>query len=248
MRKTLTSLVLAAALSTSASQAVGPIDFNADFTNTGWWTAYDIALVLAGNEQIDGTYDGEAPKYLHFRNFCRTTNGSTTTLHWQAPWDETTNTPGTITPGKTIHVGYSTPDNTSTILDAYWTDAYGGRIPGAGIAITWGHIDQAGVTISNSLKDRISISNLRYNLRATSLRLGDLVGANEALMSDLLPLSGPGGITLDPGQSVRFNFPSPVPVGYSAVVVFNEFGGNSADGGDLANGAAQALVFSQARF
>jgi hypothetical protein len=237
MRKTLTSLVLAAALSTSASWAVGPIDFNADFTNTGWWTAYDIALVLAGNEQIDGTYDGEAPKYLHFRNFCRTTDGSTTTLHWQAPWDETTNTPGAITPGKTIHVGYSTPDNTSTILDAYWTDVYGGRIPGGGIAITAAHIDQAGVTISNSFKDRISISNLSYNLYPTRLDLRQLVGANQALMADLRPLGGPAVLSIDPGQSLRFDFPSPVPPGYAAVVVFNQGGATS---------TANALSFTQA--
>jgi hypothetical protein len=236
MRKTLTSLVLAAALSTSASRAVGPVDFNADFTNTGWWTAYDIALVLAGSEKIDGTYDGVAP-YLHFRNFCHTTDGSTTTLHWQAPWDDSTNAPGAITPGKTIHVGYSTPDNTSEILDAYWTNEYGGRIPGGGIAITRAHIDQAGVTISNSFKDRISISNLSYNLYSTRLGLGQLVGANQELMADLRPLGGPAVLSLEPGQSLRFDFPSPVPPGYAAVVVFNQGGVAS---------TASALSFTQA--
>jgi hypothetical protein len=235
MRKTLTTLVLAATLSTSVSWAMGPVDFNADFLNTGTVTAYDIALVLAGNETIDGTYNGEG-SYPHFRNFCQTSDGSTTTMHWQSPWNESTGNPVPITPGTTVHVGYSTPDNTSEILDAYWTDQGGGRIPGGGIAITWGHIDQAGVTISNSLKSRISIRNLRYNLFPQRWPLADLVGTNQALSDSLLPLPGPAALTLDPGQSARFEFPSAIPPGYAAVVVFNEGG---------SEGAANALVFSQ---
>jgi hypothetical protein len=243
MRKTLFSVVLAAALSTSASHAAGPVDCNVDLRNLGPWTAYDVAIVLAGNEKIDGTYDGVAP-YLHFRNFCQSTDGSTTTLHWQTPWNETTNTPGVITPGTTIHVGYSTPDNTSEILDAYWTDEDGGRIPGAGIAITGGHIDHSGVTISNSLRSRISISNLRYNLYGIDSRLplGALVGANEQLMASLRPLGGTEVVTLNPGESLRVNFPSPVPDGFSALVVFTEESGDP-----KTNAAAQALVFTQAQ-
>jgi hypothetical protein len=235
MRKILITLVLTT-FSTSASWATGPIDFNADFTNTGTVPVYDIAVVLAGNETIDGTYNGEG-KYPHFRNFCQTSDGSTTTLHWQSPWNEATGNPVPITPGTVVHVGYSTPDNTSEVIDAYWTDLDGGRIPGNGIAITWGHIDQAGVTISNSLSHRISISNLEYHFSSTSWPLAGLVGANDELRATLQPLPGPGAVTLEPGQSVRFNFPSPVPAGYSAVVVFNEGGPES---------AAQALVFSQA--
>ncbi|HEY3568074.1 MAG TPA: hypothetical protein VGP73_09080 [Thermoanaerobaculia bacterium] len=236
MRKILTTLVLAT-LSTSVSWAAGPVDFNADFLNTGSVTAYDIALVLAGNETIDGTYNGGTSGYPHFHNFCQSTDGSTTTLHWQTPWDDATNSPVPITPGTTVHVGYSTPDNTSEVIDAFWTDQSGGRIPGGGIAITRGHIDQSGVTVSNSLKSRISISNLRYNVYAQAWPLAGLVGANEALIGSLLPLPGPGAVTLDPGQSVRLDFPSAVPPGYSAVVVFNEGG---------AEGAANALVFTQA--
>jgi len=56
-------------------------------------------------------------------------------------------------------------------------------------------------------------------------------------MADLRPLGGPAVLSLEPGQSLRFDFPSPVPAGYAAVVVFNQGGVAS---------TANALSFTQA--
>ncbi|HKI05382.1 MAG TPA: hypothetical protein VKK31_25605 [Thermoanaerobaculia bacterium] len=246
MRKTLPLLALTAALAIPASA----VDINTDLYNLGPATAYDVAIVLEGFEQIDSTYDGWWPYFAnyHFRTFTKSYSGFNTVLHWENPYDETQTppVPTAIPPGTTIHVGYSTVDNTSKIIDMYWTDKNGGRILGGGIAVVGGHIDQAGVTFSNTLSGQISISNIRYALVPTAVELADLTVRNAELMATLQPLPGPGGVTLDRGQSFRVNFPQPVPAGWAAIVVYDTNGGTATGGtANGGNGAARSVTFVQ---
>lgn len=240
MRKALPLFVLTAALALH----VQAMDFNADIMNLGPATAYDIAIVLEGWEQIDDTYDGDSAPYdkYHFRTFTKSYNGLSTVLHWEHPYDETASPPAprSIPPGAEIHVGYSTPDDTSKVIDMYWTDAWGGRIFGGGIAITGGHIDVAGVTFHNSLSSRLSISNLRYATPNVPLRLDALNRWNSGLMQTLRPLPGPGGITLAPGQTIFVPFPQQILPGQPVIVVYDTTGPVAEDAG-----AARSVVFVQ---
>ena len=240
MRKTLSLLALTAAL----ALPVQAVDINVDLNNLGPATAHDVAIVLQGFEMIDGTYDGWFPFFAdhHFRTFSKSFDGLNTTLHWEHPYDETLvpPAPAPIFPGNIIHVGYSTPDKTSTIIDMYWTDLFGNRIHGGEIAVVGGHIDVGGVTFHNTLKSRISISNLRYQFRNVPVRLEELTARNPNVMGALLPLPFPGAITLEPGQSVRVAFPHPALPGHAAIVVYDTIG-PSANGAP----AARSITFVQ---
>lgn len=240
MRKALSLLALTAAL----AAPVQAVDINTDLFNLGPATAHDVAIVLQGFETIDATYDGWFPHFAdhHFRTFSKSFDGVNTTLHWEHPYDETQvpPAPNPIFPGNVIHVGYSTPDNNSIITDMYWTDLFGNRIPGGEIAVIGGHIDVGGVTFTNTLKSRISISNLRYQFRNVPVGLADLTVRNPDVMGGLLPLPFPGGVTLAPGQHIRVPFPQPALPGHAAIVVYDTTG-PSASGAP----AARSVTFVQ---
>jgi hypothetical protein len=220
MRRLWTVLALGAFLAAPLSA----VDINCDITNVGTATAYDVAIVLAGMEQIGITYDGWPFHPDHrFRSFTKSYTGANTVLHWQSCYDETKTppVPTSIPPGTTIHVGYTTADHTSTIIDFYWTDQNGGRILGGGIAITGGHIDVNGVTFSNALRNLVSISNARFVILPQPRPLSDLTIRNDELMASLQPFPGPAGITLQPGESFSLPFPQPLPPGATAIVVYD---------------------------
>lgn len=211
MRKTLALLALVSLL-TSPLMAY---DVNIDFRNTSGITVHDIGLELEGDETITRHFDGYWN--IRFQDYQETHAGSRTRLHWFNPVDMNTGQPTTIPPNAIVHVGYSTADRDSVLLDAYWTDLAGNRIPGAGIAVAKVDPLPGGVRFTNRLNRPITLSDLRYRVRSVPVLLDVLNLQNSELNSSLLPLPAPGAITLSPGQILHFSIPSATPG--SAVII-----------------------------
>src|SRR5580704_2621458 len=100
-------------------------DVNKDLRNLGP-AAHDLAVVLSGPETIIAHYDGYPSG--NFASFSNGLSGSNQLLRWQNFWDGNDNR---IENGQVIHVGWTTADHSSSILDMYWTDVCGNRIPGS---------------------------------------------------------------------------------------------------------------------
>jgi hypothetical protein len=224
MRKTLITLALFSVLAGPAAA----YDCNIDLKNTGFRTAWDVAVVLEGQENVTGTYNGV------FQSMCHDRTGTDTILHWEnpkgAPFDDG------IQPGEEIHVGWSVADGNSRPRDMYWTDEFGRRIPGSKIMTVTGYIGTGGIVFSNGTPDYVVIGPPKYTVRDRAWALADLVVANAELMGALTPLAA-DSVTLAPGAELFVPYPAGgVPVGATVVSVYET---------TSPGGAAQARVFVQ---
>ncbi|MCP3139475.1 hypothetical protein [Pyxidicoccus xibeiensis] len=211
------------------AQGAAAYDYNCDLTNAGGTTAYDIAVVLSGTENITSTFDGYSDgSFLHghFHNVTHTpTAAGDTVIHWMNM--EGNDSP--IPPGKTIHVGWQSEDCKSTIKDMYWTDKYHRRIRGSVVHDTSHGIFYRDsrwpvLNLGNWLETRVPITvrNLRFAVVPRALPLAALASNNRELVASLRPVSD-AAITLAPGQEVSVAIPAAVEPD-QAVVAFFETG------------------------
>jgi hypothetical protein len=186
---------LACALGASAATATingggGPtaVQCNYDLTNTGSKAAFDVAIVLQGSVSFSEFYNGVfggAPTV--------TTAGGYTTLHWTSP-------PNAIGTNDKIHVGY-TPAGTSDcpVVDIYWTDENGSRIPSSFVGTAWNHLTSTSVTITNRSFHTIQVRDVRWACQATALPLAALNASNDYLSRSMVAIGD--AATLAPGES-----------------------------------------------
>lgn len=212
------------------AQSAAAYDYNCDLTNAGGITAYDLAVVLNGSENVTATFDGYSNgSYLHghFNNVTKTpTTSGDTVIHWMNM--EGNDSP--IVPGKTIHVGWSTTDCHSTVKDMYWTDKEHRRIRGSVVHnVTWGITYQQSrwpvLDLGNVMtaKVPIAVRNIRFTVVPRALPLEALASTNEELMRSLRPLTD-APVVLEPGQRISLRIPVDVAPD-QAVVAFYEIGG-----------------------
>jgi hypothetical protein len=228
-RSILASVALAAVL---ALPAAG-YEVNKDLQNLGP-DAHDLAILLAGQETVTETFPGYPPGggYLEgkFHSISSGPSGPNTLIHWQS-FDG----PGpVIKNGKKLHVGYSTADCSSRILDMYWTDPSGNRIPGSVVYnITSGWRYSTTGTFSLVFENRfaaeatISIRNLRVAVWPQPFPLAELSNGNRALIASLQPVAA--SLDLRPGEERSATLPERVPEGSSVIAVYDVVGsGNDA--------------------
>jgi hypothetical protein len=230
--KSLASYVLALALPAVAAATVNggappPVQVNKDLTNLGP-AAYDVAIVLAGQETITDWFDGHhsGPKVGWFDSR-DVTQGANTIIHWQTfsdvDIDEADNN-GQIDTNQTIHVGFSTADGDHKILDMYWTDPDGRRIPGSVVYDEDAHATYRGDrftwTWANELAEAapVSVGNIRYAVLSEPLPLAQLNSENAVLADALRPLDP--GFVLAPGEQRAIELPVSVPAGSAVLTVY----------------------------
>jgi hypothetical protein len=225
---------------------ISAYDVNKDLKNIGDSNAYDLKVILAGSETVEDTYDGYTiggkAGWFGKPNITHNTN---TGIHWQDFNDGTNNV---IDSGQVIHVGWTTQDHSSNVLDMFWTDASGNRIEGSKIdditndwdydnltgqfTATWENIFSPG----GSPGDTITISDVRWTMFDTRIPLDELNTENTVLAAAFQPLSGGTSFDVDFGDSVSLNIPTAVPDGHSVVLRYESINANS---------SAEALNFVQ---
>lgn len=214
-RKALAISSIFVGLLASSAQAY---DVNKDLRNLGP-AAHDVAVVLAGAETVTGHYDGYPSG--HFSSFAQGPSGANWLLRWQNFWDGVDNK---IDNNQLIHIGWTTADHSSSIIDMYWTNQFGKRIPGSIVYnITSGWTYETSVRNCAAIWDHnfatrspISISNIRFALNSRPYPLEDLNAQNSMLMRALRPLRK--GFALQPGRQI--SLPIPESHGMSVVLVY----------------------------
>jgi hypothetical protein len=214
-------LSLLAARSASADYCI-----NKDLVNLGP-PAYDIAVLITGNQPITFHYDGWTG--MVFNTFTPTLSGANELLHWQ-------NLNGINAPIPTgsgsgpaqVHVGWCTlsPNN---ILNMYWTDLSGAQIAGSIVDQVGGHASgssTAGVQWDNATNHPITVSHVYYARFSTRWDLGQLNRNNTSLKNALLPVSGGTSIIIAAGRSATLSLPG-VKSGDWVVVVHDVTGSQS---------------------
>jgi len=198
-------LTLAAAF--AARSASADYCINKDLVNLGP-PAYDIAVLITGNQPISFHYDGGTGAI--FTSFTTTPSGANELLHWQ-------NFNGTNAPIPTgsgsgpaqVHVGWCTvsPNN---ILNMFWTDAFGAQIPGSIVDQVGGHASASstpGVQWDNASNHPITVSHVYYAIFSTRIALGLLNHDNRTLAAALQPVPGGTTVTISAGKSAQLTLP-----------------------------------------
>jgi hypothetical protein len=216
-------------------------DVNKDLKNLGP-IAFDVAVVLNGHEDVIAHYDGyqSGSKHGHFSiyNPGKDADGNTI-LHWQGFTDGDNNA---IDNGQVIHVGWSTKDKSSKVIDMYWTNYQGRRIMGNVIInITPGWVTTDGmvdVTWRNDFVQPsiINIRNLHFTTTDMEIPLAELNAENNFLQNNLIAFPTGGDFDIAPGEEVTLRIPTVVLNG-TALVLRYEVMGTGSD--------AEALDFVQ---
>lgn len=218
---------------------------NKDVTNLGP-DAEDLAVLISGNHNVTWNYKGysSGPKRGRFDSFADGPDGPNTLLRWRN-FDDGSDT--TINTNQTIHIGWAINGN-SQIVDMYWTDASGNRIPGSvvyNIDTEWTYEtaeDIAQATWQNAFdpseggRQSITISNIQYTLLDSEIDPNQLNAENPDLVGLFQPLEGGDSFSLDFGQSQTLLIPGNVPE-ESAVVLRYEI--------SAVGSAAQTIDFVQ---
>ena len=220
--------------------------WNKDFHNGGRDTAYDFVVVFREpnvqlNWHLDGLWTGFSYHGLitpfstydhHFKNFQTWQANGHTYVRWWNP-----NVP--IPPCNIVHVGLGGTDAvTPTVIDWYWTDRNGRRIPRSVVRNLGWHgrnvsgnnfrvvlpnvitpLDSAGGVIQDSwaVPTPVRVSNLRYVLTSEAIPLYDLTSFNRRLNDSLLQPYSPDTARVAPGDSVALTFPNAQPGQYAIV-------------------------------
>ncbi|MCY1032092.1 hypothetical protein OV207_11535 [Corallococcus sp. BB11-1] len=235
-----------------AAQGATAFEYNVDLENTGTTTAYDIAVVLSGTENITRTFDGYTSGALAGRfdapTFTPTASGDTV-IHWMNMdgWD------APIPPGKVIHVGWSSADCSSQIKDMYWTNKSHGRLRNSviknlthNIVYTTGRFPDVVLTNHQAHDAAVLVRDVRFAVVDGALPLEALSSMNVELLQMLRPVKE-GSFTVAPGQEVRLSVPVEVQPGQSLIAVWST-GGDEAQGAVSTPNAVQgarALHFMQ---
>ena len=245
MRKTLTTLVLSVIL---AAPAVA-YDVNKDIKNLGP-AADDLAILLSGAETVTQTFDGYGPGGClpgHFGSVSNGPSGSNTLIHWQKFSDGVDTK---INTGQTIHVGYSTSDHSSHILDAWWTDLQGNRISGSVVFnITSGWTYRTAtrrftLSFRNDFRAAavpLVIRNIRVAVVTAPFPLAQLNRCNGALAAALQPIAS--GFSLGPGQERIVELSQNVAPNAAVIAVYDVDGSGN---GGFSTDYVQALAVEDA--
>jgi hypothetical protein len=199
-------LTLAAAF--AARSASADYCINKDLDNLGP-PAYDIAVLITGNQPISWHYDGSTGAI--FSSFTTTPSGPNELLHWQ-------NLNGTNAPIPTgtgglpaqVHIGWCTasPNN---ILNMNWTDLSGAPIPTGIVDQVGGHAapnSTPGVIWDNTTNHQITVSHVYYARFATRWDLGQLNRNNRALAAALIAVPGGTSLPIDARKSATLTLPN----------------------------------------
>jgi hypothetical protein len=212
---------------------VAAYDCNIDIKNTGSQVAWDVAVVLEGIENITQTYDGYSTG--RFQTITKNTSGPNTLLHWEHPIGSIAG--NGISTNEIIHVGWSTADQNSHVVDLYWTGQDGKRLLGSNIQITRADIIGNRVTFSHAFASvGVDLRHIRYSIRPNRWDLPLLNPSNATLMASLRPLED--FIHLEPGDVVNLTLPEIVPAGSFITLVYEA---------DSPESDGAATVFEQAR-
>lgn len=213
-------------------------DVNKDLKNLGP-DAHDLAVVLSGSETVTSHYDGYPiglPKGGKFGSFAHGPNADgNTVMHWQNFKDGKDTT---INTGQVIHVGWSTSDHSSSVIDMYWTGKDGQRLPGSvifNLTSNWRY-EQSFVWVNwlheYAGNSAIEIRNVHFAVIAAPIPLDTLNTENAMLDEQLQPLPGGENFEIVPGEEVSLQIPEEVMPG-SAVVLRYEVLGTGSDAESL---------------
>ncbi len=210
-------LILTLASLTTSTAAFADYCINKDFTNTGSVPAYDIIILITGNQPINTIFYGFAAGPIPgtslvsagiFKNFSALLQGGNELLHWQ----NLNGANDVINPGAFVHVGWCT-SSANNMVNVQWSDINGAPLPGSVIQETgvepWPNHGLQWQNIFATDTAPAVIGNIRYALLAAPFTLDQLNPANDQLVGELKPLPGPATVTLAPGAS----FTAPVPGG-----------------------------------
>jgi hypothetical protein len=192
--------VLALAAILLLSPVAGAYDTNVDLRKQGGPKAWDVGIVLAGQENVGPTYNGYSD--CRFGTVTIDNAGANTVIHWENPSGSTGG--DGIDNGEVIHVGFSTSDHDATIVDSYWTDENGARIFGSTVVVVGGHIGRDWVRVENTFPVVAHVNEVRVGAFAAAWPLADLNARNPELLDQLQPVGG--GFELAPGESVILPF------------------------------------------
>lgn len=193
-------LVLAASCLALGLAASASADYciNKDLINLGP-TAYDLGVLITGNQPLSWRYDGY-PAH-HFNSFSLVLAGANEFLHWQ----NVNGVNAQILTGDLVHVGWCTRKS-NKIVDMWWTDLSGGRVPGSFVYESYVHQSnnpRPGVIWDNLFAGPLVVSNVAYALSSTPWSLDQLNRENTVLASQLTPLPGGTSFQVDAGASVE---------------------------------------------
>jgi len=206
-------------------------DVNKDLRNIGGQPAHDLGVVLSGQESVINHYDGYYER--RFGAFAWGPSGPNTLLRWQNVIEPGGN--GQIDPGEVVHVGWSTADHSSNVLDMYWTDASGNRIPGSkiyNITTDWTY-ETAGLLVISfenifttewGEQQPIHIMEVALGMFPQPWPLELLNARNTELNMMLQPLPGGEHIVILPGQRFDLTVPMPIPPGAAVVLRYRVTG------------------------
>ncbi|MBU0640461.1 MAG: IPTL-CTERM sorting domain-containing protein [Planctomycetes bacterium] len=230
-------IAVAMAIVMTASSALA-YDVNKDLTNLGP-KAYDVAVLLAGSETVTDHYDGYpgGPYQGQFDTFTVEDSGGNTLLHWRGFDDGSDNV---INTGQTIHIGWSTEDHFSNILDMWWTDSAGNRIAGSvvlNITCNWtfsaaaqlAQAEWCNIHLGGGSPRTITILHPHYAVFPEAIPLEDLNTQNTALAAALQPFSV-SSFDVAYGDCATQDIPGAVPEGSAVVLRYEvEAGGSQAE-------------------
>lgn len=237
--KKVTLLVIAALLVSFSIASAQRWDWNKDLYNWGTETAYDLAVILDGKSPVDWTYDGYASH--HFDGFSSYPIAGYTCLHWTNP-----NNPVEV--GQMAHVGAGGPDGNLNIIDMYWTDAFGNRLPKSVVWNATSHMrfenGEATLCLTNLIEIAavpddeawanprpINVVDLRFVVLPSPVPLENLNAANTELEDMLVPLVEEA-LVLAPGEELQIPVPVDVAVGSFAVFSWRNLA-EAVEGSDL---------------
>ena len=235
----------------SVALGVSPVlgyDVNKDLQNLGP-DAKDLTVILSGTETVSNHFDGytSGSKQGRFGSFATGPTMPNTEMRWRNFNDGTDDT---IDTGQTIHIGWSTADHDSKVLDMYWTDGTGERIAGSVVYNTtteWRYETKKQIVFVSWNNDfspgdllpeeTLTLSDVACVVRPTPIDLADLNTENSTLAAELdtapLQLST---VVLAPGEEQSEEIPATVANGSAVVCRY----------GVTATGtAAQSLDFVQ---
>lgn len=164
--------------------------------------AYDIAVLISGNQPVTFHYDGWAGGT--FSSFTVTPSGGDELLHWQNlngsndPIPTGVIPPPPAEPVAQIHVGWCTVNPNDT-LNMFWTDLSGVEIPGGIVFQVSGHQSGspiAGVQWDNATNHPITVTNTYYSLSRTPWKLAALNRDNKVFAQGLRALPGGKSLTI----------------------------------------------------
>ncbi len=206
-------------------------DVNKDITNLGP-TADDVAVILSGPETVTAQFNGysSGSKQGQFGSFAHGPSGANTKLHWQNFTDGGNNR---IDTNQTIHIGWSTADRSSSILDMYWTDASGNRIPGSvvyNVTTQWTYETATGQVIlqwTNPYNVPLSFFDVFFEITPTPVPLEEL-NLENTLLNDRLQLLPQGQqFTLPPAGTMSLPLPIMLPPDANIILRYRVDGQNN---------------------